>query len=443
VARGELRLDVGDRDDSRPDPTEDREATAGLAPLVDGSRVLGVARLAENGLQFVAVGCRDGSRVGLEEFPRLVEEPPRHSRVAVAARDRSEGKEAAAALAVELRNEEAYHSAKGRVAERLALLAARLARALLWRLDANDSEPTGELRDLLRVASARSERLVRDGRLEELRYEETLSVRLPSEEGKLFPPSIFKVIAGEDTETPPDLEPVASPSLALGAWAACIESLLGPNGDCGDLRRIPGVDPVSGLPEYYLPSSRDKWREPIRGADGRITVEQDTPVIIVPLPGGRYWMGTPECEELERVRWKCGSGESDETWHEVEIDPFLIAKHPLTQSQSNRLSRRKNPSVFRGAVLPVSGVSWKVARNLCRELGLRLPTEAEWEYACRAPEPEAAKDEKAAVREIHAENKQLEDRAWFAVNSRMRPHRVGWKLPNRFGLHDLQGSVWE
>jgi formylglycine-generating enzyme required for sulfatase activity len=91
--------------------------------------------------------------------------------------------------------------------------------------------------------------------------------------------------------------------------------------------------------------------------------------------------------------------------------------------------------------MPVVQVSWNDALAFCRWLGreeghaYRLPTEAEWEYACRAGSttPWCMGDDPA----------QLDQYAWFRDNSRGDPHPVGRKRPNAFGLHDMHGNVWE
>jgi formylglycine-generating enzyme required for sulfatase activity len=85
---------------------------------------------------------------------------------------------------------------------------------------------------------------------------------------------------------------------------------------------------------------------------------------------------------------------------------------------------------------PACGVHFVVARNFCAWLSkqtgkkFRLPTEAEWEYACRAGEPAP-------------EGKSLGDYAWFAEDSGDEPHPVGKKKPNAFGLYDMLGNVAE
>jgi formylglycine-generating enzyme required for sulfatase activity len=96
----------------------------------------------------------------------------------------------------------------------------------------------------------------------------------------------------------------------------------------------------------------------------------------------------------------------------------------------------ENPSRFRGADLPVEQVSWDDAQALVARLNqadpslaYRLPTEAEWEYACRAGEA--------------GDGRPGSDVAWYAGNAGGRTHRAGSKQPNAWGLHDMRGNVWE
>jgi hypothetical protein len=127
--------------------------------------------------------------------------------------------------------------------------------------------------------------------------------------------------------------------------------------------------------------------------------------------------------------------------HRVTITrPFYIGKFEVTQEQYEQLTG-SNPSVFKGRELPVEYVSWQDAENFCRRLSekagclVRLPTEAEWELACRA----------GSAQRYHSGDsvEDLAKAAWYAGNSDGRPQPVGRKEPNRFGAHDMHGNVWE
>lgn len=128
---------------------------------------------------------------------------------------------------------------------------------------------------------------------------------------------------------------------------------------------------------------------------------------------------------------------------------YAIGKTEVTQAQHEAVMG-KNPSYFKGADLPVENVSWNDAVEFCKKLtereresgaisvnqGYRLPTDEEWEYACRAGTTTAyhhAGDTEA----------DLEKAAWYRRNCDNRTHPVGQKVPNEFGLYDMHGNVWE
>jgi formylglycine-generating enzyme required for sulfatase activity len=120
----------------------------------------------------------------------------------------------------------------------------------------------------------------------------------------------------------------------------------------------------------------------------------------------------------------------------VDIEkPFYMGKYEVTQAQW-RAAMGSNPSQFKGDDLPVENVSWNDAKEFCRKLSqmtgreYRLPTEAEWEYACRAGTTGAYAGD-------------LDAMAWYDKNSGGKTHPVGQKQPNAFGLYDMHGNVWE
>jgi len=120
---------------------------------------------------------------------------------------------------------------------------------------------------------------------------------------------------------------------------------------------------------------------------------------------------------------------------------FLIGKFPITQEQFLAVMQ-ENPSRFADCpTAPVDSVSWQDANQFCENLSallarqVRLPTEAEWEYACRAGTTMAY--------HFGADAKVLPDYAWFELNGSESTHPVGLKKPNTWGLHDMIGNVWE
>ena len=113
---------------------------------------------------------------------------------------------------------------------------------------------------------------------------------------------------------------------------------------------------------------------------------------------------------------------------------FWMSKYPITQEQYLQVTG-SNPSHFKGKNLPVERVTWDDSANFCNRIGARLPTEFEWEYACRA----------GTNTEYYSGNTEedLDKVGWYRKNSNDKTHPVGQKLPNAFGLYDLHGNVWE
>jgi len=148
---------------------------------------------------------------------------------------------------------------------------------------------------------------------------------------------------------------------------------------------------------------------------------------IVDLPGGQFQMGSTEYPYEKPV-------------HAVVVDRFSIGKYEVTQEQW-RAVMESNPSRFKGDMRPVETVSWIEAKEFCQILSemtsfnFRLPTEAEWEYAARAGT--------RTKWSFGDDEKKLGEYAWFYGNAGGETHPVGQKKPNRFGLYDMHGNVWE
>ncbi len=156
---------------------------------------------------------------------------------------------------------------------------------------------------------------------------------------------------------------------------------------------------------------------------------------LVLIPAGKFLMGSPETEQ-ER--------DTNETQHEVTItNPFYMAKCETTQEQYEAIIGG-NPSSFKSPKNPVEQVSWDTAQTFCLKLSakygkaVRLPTEAEWEYACRA-----------GTRTAYHTGDSVEDLAragWYLnLNGAVSrsTHPVGQKAVNAWGLYDMHGNVWE
>jgi formylglycine-generating enzyme required for sulfatase activity len=148
------------------------------------------------------------------------------------------------------------------------------------------------------------------------------------------------------------------------------------------------------------------------------------------IPPGKFLMGSPEEEQ--------GRYPDEGPQHEVEVKRgFWMFETPCTQALWEAVMG-ENPSDFRGPDRPVETVSWNDVQSflsrvaaLVPGLDLKLPSEAHWEYACRAGTTGAR----------YADD--LAEIAWYYGNSRGATHAVGGKRPNSWGLHDMLGNVWE
>jgi formylglycine-generating enzyme required for sulfatase activity len=150
---------------------------------------------------------------------------------------------------------------------------------------------------------------------------------------------------------------------------------------------------------------------------------------LIYVPAGDFNMGSPP-EEKGR--------QDDELLHKVKITcPFRIGMTEVTQAQWQTVMGN-NPANFTGDDLPVEKISWKSAIAFCKKLSetegktYRLPTEAEWEYACRA-----------GVTGPVAGTGQIDDMAWYDENSKEQSHTVATKTPNTWGIFEMHGNVSE
>ncbi|HLJ46080.1 MAG TPA: formylglycine-generating enzyme family protein [Bryobacteraceae bacterium] len=182
------------------------------------------------------------------------------------------------------------------------------------------------------------------------------------------------------------------------------------------------------------------------------------------IPPGSFLMGTTEADHDDEVRsyldeknkWIRLHNERTYEKGPVTLDDieekkfvpaayrvtitrgFWMGQTPVTQ-EAYELVMGNNPSRFKGPRLPVEGVSWHDAKAYCEAVGMRLPTEAEWEYAARG--------EDRSKRYRH-----IDEVAWWSGNSQtppsvtgppLRTQDVGRKRVNGFGLYDMLGNVWE
>ena len=163
------------------------------------------------------------------------------------------------------------------------------------------------------------------------------------------------------------------------------------------------------------------------------------------VAAGRFQMGSPASE----------AGRSTDEGPQTEVTisrGFWLGTHTVTQEEWRAVAAdgsglNAEPGYFRGDRLPVEQVSWNDCEQWLRELNTleearlphgfqyRFPTEAEWEFVCRA----------GTSTRFHSGNgeEQLDEFAWCSGNSRSQTHVVGEKKPNAWGFHDMHGNVWE
>jgi len=164
-----------------------------------------------------------------------------------------------------------------------------------------------------------------------------------------------------------------------------------------------------------------------------LTLAKGVKMKLVRIPAGKFLMGSPKTEKGRR---------GDEgPQREVTISkPFYMGVTEVTQSQYQSIMV-KNPSRFKGPQNPKKEVSWDDATAFCTALSkktgktVRLPTEAQWEYACRAGTKTRFS--------FGNEDKDLSIYAWYNANSDNKTHPVGQKKPNAWGLYDMHGNLCE
>ena len=184
----------------------------------------------------------------------------------------------------------------------------------------------------------------------------------------------------------------------------------------------------------------EKGVGPIPKKDWEVDLEDNVKMEFVPIPTGSFMMGSEDGDEDEQPMRKVSFSR-----------PFWMAKTEVTEKQYEQF-RAEAPKVVRekgvlmpsGAELPVIGVSWADAMAFCKWLTQKerkhgrlpdgyeftLPTEAEWEYACRA----GSTGDYAG---------KLDSMGWFKKNISEKTSPVGLKNPNDWGLYDMHGNVWE
>jgi formylglycine-generating enzyme required for sulfatase activity len=180
----------------------------------------------------------------------------------------------------------------------------------------------------------------------------------------------------------------------------------------------------------------EEWKRLVTALGKQPIIDKGIFFDMVAIPGGSFMMGSKERDDTQPV-------------HKVTVSPFYIAKYPVTQEQWKEIAQSKkididldpNISHFKGNRNPVDSVTWDMAMEFCRRLSestgkdYRLPSEAEWEYACRA----------GTTTRFHFadDHREMGKYAWYYGNSNGQTQAVGRKKPNQWGLYDMHGNVWE
>ncbi|MGE4495902.1 MAG: formylglycine-generating enzyme family protein [Methanosarcina sp.] len=193
---------------------------------------------------------------------------------------------------------------------------------------------------------------------------------------------------------------------------------------------------------YYL--KKNEVEDPVQDSAGEAETEipetfetfisPSTDMKFIMIPAGEFLMGSSPEEK--------GRSYSESPVHRVTIqNPFYIGKYQVTQKQWTKIMET-SPSNFKDEARPVELVSWENVQEFIEKLNAventtkyRLPSEAEWEYACRAG---------TQSRYFFGDDEsKLDDYAWHSRNSGRKTRPVGKKKPNLWGLYDMHGNVWE
>lgn len=261
--------------------------------------------------------------------------------------------------------------------------------------------------------------------------------------GELFSTYILQAVAGKATQTP--------------EYGVIVNS----GHDSGDFvfrRRGAIANATNEAPRTSTQPPRQEHVEP------QVYTETVNGVAIelVRIPAGKFLMGSPESE--------AGRDANEGPQHEVTISrPFYMGKYEVTQAQWRAVAQlpkvqmdlNAEPSHFKGDNLPVEQVSWEESVEFCERLSrhtgksFRLPTEAEWEYACRAGTTGAYAGEldtmawygnNSGRQSINADEIWRTDQENYGrrlLENEAQAHTVGQKRANAWGLYDMHGNVWE
>ena len=198
-----------------------------------------------------------------------------------------------------------------------------------------------------------------------------------------------------------------------------------------------------------MPDTESKIEKPLKK---KLTNKIGMEFILV--PSGEFIMGTDDLgadpRDPEAVAAAAREMEKQEKFtrydfaplHLVRVEPFYMGRYPVTQAQWTQVMGLNKATFKGGWDFPMETVNWHEAREFIDRLNEmmntdahRLPTEAEWEFCCRAGVQ--------ADYCFDGRSTRLDNYAWYTRNARFRPRAVGQKKPNKYGLFDMHGLVWE
>jgi len=188
----------------------------------------------------------------------------------------------------------------------------------------------------------------------------------------------------------------------------------------------PSIESLGITPVRRAVNTETKEKEANKDTSETIEPSPLSGMTFIKIPSGSFTMGSPS-----NVRGR----KRDERQHEVSLSDFYIQSTEVTQEQWIQLME-SNPSNFVGDSLPVENVSWNRIQEFLSRLNeldpgrnYRLPTEAEWEYACLAGGSQSTKN--------------LNSTAWYDRNAQKYTHVVASLTANEWGIYDMLGNVWE
>jgi len=232
-----------------------------------------------------------------------------------------------------------------------------------------------------------------------------------------------------------------------------------------------GMNPVTGLWEFYdLRSAWDGTTDPAElpipehGAGGSIVMTEATGIVFVLVPGGTFQMGAQR-RDTSGPNFDASARPEESPVHEVTLAPFFLARHEITKAQWQRLWSGEDalaqPSSYKAGIKygrsrhettatnPAEQLSWTMSGRILAENGMVLPTEAQWEYACRAGTttvwawPHEDLHRGANIADAAAEEMGFASafEPWDDDYGLHAP--VGSFAANDFGMFDMHGNVWE